>query len=102
MKQLLLIVSLSLIGLEKEAKLQRAPEKVARMEKQAALEQQAEELVRNEQAARTAELKAKSWGEVGFTEEAIDKFVAHRYTIWILGGLLILAGPALMRKRYEY
>jgi hypothetical protein len=97
---LLCLIASSLIDLEKEAKLQRTPEQAAAIEKQDARNKQFKEIIRVEQEARAAELKDKSWSEVGFTEEAIHKFIAHGYALWVFGGVLILSGPLLMRKRY--
>lgn len=81
-----------------EIRMQRTPEHVAVIAKQEALESQAKESLRKQEKARNDELRAKSWSEVGFSEVALHKFIAHGYPFWLFCGILMLSGPFLMRK----
>jgi len=99
---LLGICSWVLIDIYQEMKLQRTPEQIEALAKQDAAEAQAEAYLKEQREKRESELKQKSWKEVGFSEEGLEKFIAHGYFFWIFGFALILSGPMLMAKFRNY
>lgn len=44
------------------------------------------------------DLEEKSWREVSYPQEAIDKFIAEGYFFWLVGIALIFASPVIYRE----
>lgn len=90
---LLLIITFSLIDSEenKTPKTQEQAKAIILLEQHEAEKEQ-------KRLDEILKLKDKTWGEVGFTEEAVVKFYAHGYQIWLFIVIFVLGFPVLVSK----
>ena len=99
---LLALVVLFLADISKEVKSQRTPEQIAEMQKNKEVEKQTEKAVKAQKQRDSEELISIPWSEVKSPAQAILKFIAHGYHLWIIIIAFVSMGPAIFKKVSGY
>ena len=66
------------------------------------LEQQSKAYMDKQDHEKRERLESMAWGEAKDSEEIIQKVFAHNLPLYLFGFIVILSGPALMRRHHEH
>lgn len=91
----------TLLSIEKEIKAQRSPEQVASIEAQEKIKREAKAYMATEQEKQMERYRNTAWGDLK-SDEYLGKFFAENYHIPLIGLIIIVSGPILMRKAQPY